>query len=186
MVHIDSRHGIPAMKRRAFLSLLPIGLAGRFASGSANAAPGLEASVGSSLTAREEAELLGMANRHLRQMHEIVRRWWRHPEAQREATAFLECLAEVWCRRHGAPAGSAGTQWLALACRRPDGVTGVAWREADDAVQRLEEHANRLVPWQQKSIVSADDVDESRIPLSQRDVESAFATLLRCDAAVRG
>jgi isopentenyldiphosphate isomerase len=72
-----------------------------------------------------------------------------------------------------------------MAQRRPDAVTGVPWREAEDAVQRLEEHANGLVPWARKAMIQADDVDAARIPLSRRDVQAALTLLVRCDAAVR-
>lgn len=174
------------MRRRTFLSLLPISLVGGFRPDPELHTFRPEGPEARLLPTHEEAVLLDVADRHLRQMHEIVRRWWRHPEAQREATAFLECLAEAWCRRNGSPPKPSDTQWRTLARRRPDHVTGVPWREAEDALHRLDENANRLVPWCHKASLRAEDVEYDRIPLSLRDVQRALDVLTRCDAAVRG
>ena len=176
------------MQRRAFLSLFPAGLAVPLAAWPpAPAAPtGERVEDVPPLADEEAAALLDAANEHRRQLHEIVRRWWRHPDAHREASALLECLAEAWCRRRGAAPSAGRTHWHAMAGRRPDAVTGVPWREADDAVQRLEEHANRLVPWQQKAVVRSEDVEYWRIPHSTRDVQRVLDVATRCHAAVRG
>lgn len=174
------------MRRRTFLSLLPASLVSGFGQDSKIHAFPPDAAELCTLSTHEEAVLLDMADQHLRQMHEIARRWWRHPDAQREATALVECLAEVWCRRNGSPPKPGHTQWQTLARRRPDHVTGVPWREAEDALRRLDEHANRLVPWHQKASIHAEDVEYDRIPLSMRDVQRALDVLTRCDAAVRG
>ncbi len=137
------------------------------------------------LGVQDETTLLEDASHHLRQLFEIAQRWHRHPDAQLTAQAALECLAEIWCRRRGMPAEPGRTHWQHLAMRRPDDVTGVPWRAADEAVERLADVANGLVPWRQKAMITSGDVDYTRIAASRRDVDAALAAVNECDTCVR-
>lgn len=169
------------MNRRQFLLTSPAAAIGAVMHTLASAAP----DTAPLLDPIVQRRLLHQAGADFAALDDIRHRWWLHPDARAKATAMVNALAEVWCRRRGIAQSEPGyPDWLYLAQLQNDETSGVPWRTARLALSGLNKHADHLRNWDAEAKRKNREVLYSSIEHSRREVNAVIDACGACMEAV--